>query len=149
MSMLKTIAAKHKCSVRKVSIRMRHGKERGIKTASGKVYTVWTLKELKKSVINQPDKIPVTAKYSGRTELVTRMMASRCEYCGTTEGKFEVHHVRKLKDIKDGTEMWKRLMIARNRKTLVTCVECHKLLHAGKLPDSRCSPRNNMESRVQ
>lgn len=85
----------------------------------------------------------------GRTELTTRMLAKRCEYCGKTEGKFEVHHVRKLRDIKDGTKTWQRLMIARNRKTLVLCVECHDLLHAGKLPDNRYSPRNSMESRVQ
>lgn len=43
----------------------------------------------------------------------------------------------KLSDIKDGTQKWKRLMIARKRKTLVLCVECHDLLHAGKLPDWR------------
>jgi hypothetical protein len=31
-------------------------------------------------------------------------------------------------------------MIARKRKTLVLCVECHDLLHAGKLPDWRFKP---------
>ncbi len=148
MSMLRTMAAKHKCSVQMVSRRLKHGKQRGVK-AAGKFYPLWTLSQLTKPTSDHIDNIPITAKYSGRTELIDRMLACQCEYCGDTEGKFEVHHVRKLKDIKDGTETWKRLMIARNRKTLVLCVTCHDLLHAGKLPDKRCSPRNSMESRVQ
>lgn len=148
MSMLKTMAAKHKCSVRTVSRHLKHGNKRGVKVAD-RFYDLWTLSQLKRPTSVSMDNVPNTAKYSGRTELIERMLAQRCEYCGTREGSFEVHHVRKLKDIKDGTETWKRLMIARNRKTLVICVECHDLLHAGKLPDSRCSPRNNMESRVQ
>ncbi|WP_353620167.1 hypothetical protein [Thalassotalea sp. G20_0] len=55
---------------------------------------------------------------------------------------------RKLEGL-ETTKTWQRLMIARNRKTLVLCVECHDLLHAGKLPDNRYSPRNSIESRVQ
>ena len=148
LSMLKTLASKHKCSVKTVSGRLRAGNRRGVKAAD-RFYPLWMLKNLRKSLPAKPDLLPATAKYSSRTELITRMLAKRCEYCGKTEGKFEVHHVRKLKDIKDGTKTWQRLMIARNRKTLVLCVECHDLLHAGKLPDNRYSPRNSMESRVQ
>ncbi len=59
--------------------------------------------------------------------------------CGQEDGYFEVHHVRKLSDIKDGKEKWQKLMIARRRKTMVLCVECHDLLHAGKLPSWRSS----------
>jgi hypothetical protein len=33
--------------------------------------------------------------------------------------------------------MLDKVMIARRRKTIVLCVECHRLLHAGKLPDMR------------
>jgi len=55
----------------------------------------------------------------GRTELVKRLNASKCEYCQHEEGPFEVHHVRGLKDIKEGKEEWQQQMIARNRKTLV------------------------------
>ena len=60
---------------------------------------------------------------------------NRCEVCGRTDGYFEVHHVKKLKDIEKGTEPWKKQMIARNRKTMVLCVECHDLLHSGNLPN--------------
>ena len=76
------------------------------------------------------------------------MQAHQCEYCETTEGQFEVHHVKKLKDIKDGKAGWQKHMIARNRKTLVLCVQCHKLLHAGKLGDNR-KLKGVVESRVQ
>ena len=60
------------------------------------------------------------------------MEVNKCEYCGMDTGPFEIHHVRKLKDVK-GKESWKQLMIARNRKTLVLCAVCHDKLHAGKL----------------
>ncbi|MGK5095043.1 hypothetical protein WDW89_23915, partial [Deltaproteobacteria bacterium TL4] len=51
--------------------------------------------------------------------------------------------------IKDGKENWQRLMIARRRKTLVLCVECHDLLHRGKLPDWRQTIVTSMESVVR
>ncbi len=78
------------------------------------------------------DTLPNTNIYSGRTSLVSRLLASKCEFCGTTEGKFEVHHVRKLKDLK-GKKKWEQKMIARNRKTMVLCTNCHVDLHRGKL----------------
>ncbi|WP_368073273.1 HNH endonuclease [Marinobacter sp. DSM 26671] len=65
------------------------------------------------------------------------MNASVCEYCTQPSGRLEVHHVRKLKDISKGTEPWKRLMMARRRKTLVLCFDCHRDLHKGTLPDLR------------
>ena len=44
----------------------------------------------------------------------------------------EVHHVRKLKDLK-GKKWWEKQMIARQRKTMVLCKRCHVDLHTGKL----------------
>lgn len=43
-----------------------------------------------------------------------------------------IHHVRKLKDLSGKVE-WERHMIARKRKTLALCHDCHVKLHAGKL----------------
>lgn len=73
----------------------------------------------------------------GRTELLRRLNAHICEYCWDEEGPFEVHHVRKMKDIAEGKSMWQRLMIARQRKTMVLCLPCHHRLHQGTLPDNR------------
>lgn len=82
------------------------------------------------------DKKPNTAMWS-KTGLIQRLQANKCEWCGDTEGPFEVHHVRKLKDLK-GKKEWERHMIARQRKTLVLCGvgskrNCHRRLHNGEL----------------
>ena len=76
------------------------------------------------------DEIPNNA-YGTRNSLIERLNAEECEHCGK-KGKVEVHHVRKLKNLK-GKKRWEKLMIARKRKTLVLCSECHDDLHAGKL----------------
>jgi hypothetical protein len=40
-----------------------------------------------------------------------------------------------MKDVKDGKATWQKMMAARNRKTLILCERCHRLLHTGTLPD--------------
>jgi len=98
------------------------------------------------------DTIYNPARHYNRTEIIQRLNANVCEYCGKDHGYFEVHHIRKMADVAKGLEPWKRVMIARNRKTLVLCVECHDLLHAGKLPDNRyvkTKIHEKVESRVQ
>lgn len=57
------------------------------------------------------DAIPNTAKYSSRTSLMDRLSAGQCELCGKTDGDIEIHHIRKLKDLK-GKSYWERYMIA-------------------------------------
>ena len=97
---------------------------------------VFKLTDMKrtKSHYGQVDRVPsVLFLKAARTELVSRLMANECEYCGTKEGYFEVHHVKKLKGLKTD-EVWKQVMVSMRRKTLVLCVECHHQLHAGKLP---------------
>lgn len=77
------------------------------------------------------DSKPNEMEYKGRTSLEERLLAEKCEYCGKEE-QCEVHHVRKLKDLK-GKKKWEEFMIARRRKTLVLCKDCHVKLHAGKM----------------
>ncbi len=83
-----------------------------------------------------PDLIPNVCMYNSRTELGKRLLAHTCEWCGTRSGQMEVHHIRKLRDLK-GKASWERQMIERNRKTMILCVECHDELHAGKLRESK------------
>ncbi|PFR43580.1 group II intron reverse transcriptase/maturase, partial [Bacillus cereus] len=66
------------------------------------------------------------------TSLIQRLMAYKCEWCNKETSDLEVHHVRKLKDLK-GKKWWERQMIARQRKTMVLCKRCHVDLHMGKL----------------
>jgi group II intron reverse transcriptase/maturase len=140
-SFFKTLAHKHCQSVHKMSSRL--------KTDDGYVLTVpkkdgirtlrlFRLKDLRPSVPSKQDldTLPNTLALTlSRSELIRRLNSNQCEYCETTQGPFEVHHVRKLKDIESGKTLWQQMMIARRRKTLVLCRSCHHLLHEGKLSD--------------
>ena len=110
-----------------VSVRKRDGAQKEYALVSSARQVEW-----KRVAYAAVDQIPNTWMYRRRTELGQRLRAHRCEWCGTQEGPIEVHHVRKLKDLK-GKELWKRQMIARRRKTMVLCKRCHVKLHAGKL----------------
>ncbi|KAA6310668.1 Group II intron-encoded protein LtrA [termite gut metagenome] len=70
------------------------------------------------------DNIPQTVTITGgRNSLIARLKLWVCELCGAT-GNLEMHHVRKLKDLK-GKSDWEKRMIARRRKTLAVCSKCH------------------------
>lgn len=81
------------------------------------------------------DDTPVQPR-AHRTEVVQRLLADTCELCGSTVD-VQVHHIRKLSDLrKPGQKelpIWKQRMIARQRKTLVLCLRCHRDVHAGRL----------------
>ena len=147
-SLMKTLANKHKMTMKQAYKWLHQGSYYALRYKN-KEYKVFQLKTLNIPKFSyQIDKIPNTYKYGGITELTKRLQAEKCEYCGTTEGKFEVHHIKKLKDIKDGKEAWQKKMVARNRKTMVLCFSCHRKLHAGTLPDIRHN-QDGMESRVR
>ncbi len=149
MSLTKTLARKFKCRVSEVYRR----------------YRVTALeRKMLRVVIERPDKEPLVAVFGGisferipqgmgvgdfcpdmawhqpanrRSEVVQRLLASKCELCGK-EGPVEVHHIRKLSDIdrpgRRPKEAWERLMSARRRKTLVVCTGedgCHHRIHMG------------------
>lgn len=84
-----------------------------------------------------------SVKYSGRTEFEQRVLANKCEACGSTEGQMEVHHVRKLKDLKKKRNLTylDRIMIERNRKTLVLCYKCHHDHQEKQIPINQLASR--------
>jgi len=144
MSFLHTIASKRRKSIKQAAKTFRKG--RGlyaveVKKTDGtsKAYELITsTKQLRREKVTyeQVDTKPNTWKYRSRTELGQRLRAKQCEWCGTSEGKMEVHHVRKLKDLKGKTD-WEKRMIARRRKTMVLCKPCHVDLHAGRLNQAK------------
>jgi group II intron reverse transcriptase/maturase len=79
--------------------------------------------DLKATLEDQPEKL-----YYGRTELEKRLLARKCEHCGSTEN-IEVHHIRKLSNLDKYTgrekPAWVWFMSARRRKTMVLCRTCH------------------------
>jgi group II intron reverse transcriptase/maturase len=92
---------------------------------------------------SEVDITPNVIRYSRSTELEQKLMANRCEACGKTEGNMEIHHVRKLKDIrkKKNINNGERIMIERNRKTLVLCYDCHRLHHQKQIPIDQLESR--------
>ena len=140
-SLFKTLANKHKGSISQTTKRLKTD-DGYVLTVKGKQKTrtirVFRLKDLKppNATSGSIDMLPNTSPLTlSRSELIRRLNAEQCEYCGTKEGPFEVHHIRRMKDVARGKQLWQQMMAARNRKTLVLCLQCHHLLHAGKLPD--------------
>ena len=140
-SLLKTLARKHKSSMCKMAKRLKtdHGYALHIKEEKQiRVIRVFGLKDLKPPPPRDPkmDLEPKVLIWTlCRSELIRRLHAEQCEYCGTKEGPFEVHHIRKMKDVAQGKHLWQQMMAARHRKTLILCLPCHHQLHAGTLPD--------------
>ena len=140
-SLLKTLANKHRTGVNKIVKRLKT--QKGLKLAvkreqETRSISVFRLKELRKPT---PHDTQLDVQLNGYvwtlsfSEVIKRLNKKQCEYCETTEGPFEVHHVRKLKDVAKGKAFWQRMMAARHRKTLILCRSCHHQLHVGTLPD--------------
>lgn len=146
-SLLKTLASKLKISVPKTS-----KKFRGTKVIRGREYKVLEVKirrEGKKNLETHFGAIPLKRNpmptsiidnketfriRNIRSELLRRMTAESCEMC-EAKGKVEIHHVRKLADLKKPgrrtKKPWEIAMIAKNRKTLAICATCHREIHKG------------------
>jgi group II intron reverse transcriptase/maturase len=147
ISLLKTLANKHKSPVSKMAKRF----------ASKAVTEDGAVKCLR-VIVRRLDKPPLVATYGGlslktqpfkviedlpvnqdrmisRNELIQRLMADECELCGSRD-RVESHHVRKLADLKvkgrKEIPIWKQVMISRRRKTLIVCHYCHTAIHAGR-----------------
>jgi group II intron reverse transcriptase/maturase len=172
ISLTKTLAHKHKMSVRKVYEKYKADLEGNEKTYKG----------LQVSVPREGKK-PLTATWGGipliwdvgaaiedqleqrvwgqRSELEKRLLAQVCEQCGATRmtDQIEVHHIRALKDLEKYTgrekPQWVKIMAARKRKTLVLCHTCHRDIQYGRPRHPKgitFTDRNNLmmpESAVQ
>jgi hypothetical protein len=144
-SLLKTLANKHRSSVSKMA--------RTFKAAVGTPYGPRKCLEAR---VERNGRKPLVARFGGiplrrqkdavisdrvpvpgvirHKELVTRLLADRCELCKDTDG-ISVHHVRRLADLhRPGRPqpVWAQQMARRRRKTLVVCRSCHDAIHAGQ-----------------
>jgi len=136
-SCLKTLASKHKSSIRKITKKFKDGKGKwGIPYETKKGWKRCYFADYANSKkVDEPDDIVTTATQIFRLSVTTfdkRLKAKTCELCGTTESNnYEIHHINKVKNLK-GKSHWERVMIAKRRKTLVVCVECHYAIHNQK-----------------
>ena len=152
-SFFRTLANKHKTSAQKLRSGMKFEDEHLLRyTAGGKerVLKVFKLKHLSRISEVHVDRQPLRFVRNKISEITKRMNASQCEYCGKQGGYFEVHHVKKLRDVRrnPNKKPWELEMLARRRKTLVLCIECHDLLHKGELQGWKRNLHTKMESRV-
>lgn len=149
-SLTKTLANKFKTRVSKIY--RRYGTTRNmedynykvlqveIPTKSGARTTHWGAIPL--NVIKPGTQILNDQKYNPRiqgihSDLIQRLQANECQLCGSNQN-CEVHHIRKLSNLKQRWRgrkekpEWVKVMIARHRKTIVVCRQCHLKIHSGK-----------------
>jgi group II intron reverse transcriptase/maturase len=142
-SLLRTLARKHKTSLRK----MLHKYKSKTQTPDGPRKCIQV-------IVNRPGKKPLTATFGGVSlkrrpfavlydqkhvtdtrpkELIRRLLSSVCELCGH-KGDVEAHQIRKLSNLLKFKERpgWARLMLVKHRKVLVVCRFCHASIHAEK-----------------
>lgn len=147
-SLVKTLANKHKTKQKTIYKRLKMGNELILRydvNGGEKEIKLFKSKHMtKKPKSWNIDQIANTLYLRGLdSELVRRMNANECEYCGRTDLPIQIHHVGKLKEIRSNKDLkkWQKVIIARNRKTILLCSgtldSCHYLLHRGKLPDNR------------
>lgn len=131
-SCLKTLACKYKCSISKVIEKYRCGKKWSIpyQTKAGDKRREFVKLADCKKVGAVQDLIVNTKCYKySTTTYDSRLAAKCCELCGSTDSsQYEIHHVNKVKNLK-GKAPWKLYMIAKRRKTIVVCHECHVKIH--------------------
>jgi hypothetical protein len=145
-SLLKTLANKYKSTVNKMA-----------KRYAATITTPYGSRKGLRVVVERDGKHPLIAEFGGiplrtqrqvahiadrlvtlgytRTELIQRLLAETCELCGS-QMDVEVHHVRKLADLKQpgrkAKPFWVQRMAALKRKTLVVCNTCHIAIHRGE-----------------
>jgi group II intron reverse transcriptase/maturase len=144
-SLLKTLANKHRSSVSKMA-----------RKYATTIDTPYGPRKCFEAKIERNDRKPLVARFGGiplrrqrdavitdripvpgtirHKELVTRLLANRCEVCKGTDG-ISVHHVRRLTDLTHPGQpqpAWAAQMAQRRRKTLVVCRTCHDAIHTGK-----------------
>jgi hypothetical protein len=136
-SMYKTFGRKYRANIGRIIKKYRHNKDFAVKYSNQKgeqkmnTFAKVSFSRKMTKMLSNVDGLPNTIIVSAKTSLIDRLKAKQCEYCGATNN-LEMHHVRKLKDLK-GRQPWEKLMIARRRKTLAVCHSCHQKIHHGKM----------------
>jgi RNA-directed DNA polymerase len=151
-SLFATLAHKHHSSIGKIARQMRLPNNGGyglrvIVNGKPKLYKLFLLKDhiLPHSIHSDIDNKASMSWFTlSRTEIVQRLNANCCEYCGKSGGYMDVHHVRAMKDVQGKKQQWQKTMSAMNRKTMVLCIDCHKELHSPRgLPEWRTKMRRH------
>ena len=131
-SCLKTLANKHKSSIRKIIRQYKDGRTWSVpyETRNG-TKRVRPVKIADCRKCQMSDVIYQRSRYNWKTTIRQRLNAHVCELCGNrTAELYEVHVIRSLKEL--GDSQWELAMKRKRRKTLVVCSGCHKAIHEHK-----------------
>jgi group II intron reverse transcriptase/maturase len=146
-SLVKTLAAKHKCDTTLINRRYRKTVEderqviavevkRKEKTPLVAIYGKKPITQNREVIIQDE----VKTLHTGRNELVSRLLNNVCEICGSRDN-VQGHHIRKLADLEKYTGRerpeWVKRMVAMRRKTLFVCKKHHDEIHQGKYDGAR------------
>ena len=147
LSLLKTLARKHKTSVAEMrdryekTVMLPQGPRKcleiivereGKKPLSG---PIWRNTAQTQSQGNHPrfDQHPQSAS---EKRTVTTTARPNNANSARPQARSRVHHIRALKDLKvkgrKEKPLWMKVMSARRRKTLMVCQQCHTAIHAGR-----------------
>ena len=148
-SLLRTLANKHKSTTTRIARKLRQGQDYYVRyEVKGKQRSVriWKLMDLERRVLRYGviDAIPHTPFVYQTTELVERLNARICERCGSDDRPCEVHHARRLNDLRREDDMLGYMRSARTRNRIVLCIDCHEAAHSYR-PYTR-SPRQARRS---
>jgi len=134
-SCLKTLAGKHRTTTSKIRAKYKDGSGNWAipyKNKHGKKLRYFAKFRDCKNVKKTTDTISnATLIFScSFNTFENRLKANICELCGTSKSNhYEIHHIHRVKDLK-GKALWEMAMIAKRRKTLVVCRECHNKIHS-------------------
>jgi group II intron reverse transcriptase/maturase len=160
-SLLKTVAYKEQTSVnnvlKKYGVTVRRRQGAGIRKVFGVTYETKNGTRTR-TYFNEPLRkmdAPCSEKEANgivegivlpKYQIIDRYNAKKCELCdyeSIQQGDLEIHHIRKLKDVKQKyakhgktAPEWVLKMAAINRKTLVVCKMCHRKIHRGEMDKS-------------
>ncbi|MEK4841318.1 reverse transcriptase domain-containing protein [Bacillus sp. FSL L8-0152] len=139
-SMLKTFATKYRKRTKHIRKKyMKNGRftveyetKRGIKQIHFIERSFPRINGISKE---QTDVVQNTRYTMSTTRLSDRIKAETCESCGRSNTTIHMHHVKRLKNLreKSNKSYLEQQMIARNRKTIALCKECHLKKHKGEM----------------
>lgn len=131
-SLYKTFALKYRITMTQAKLKFTKDGNFKVpyKTNSGTKYAIFYNKGFAKSKIPMKaneDTIPEYSNLYKPKELYKRFKKRKCEMCGNENMEVKVFQVKSIKELKNKYE-WQELMKIKNRKTLVVCNECHRLI---------------------
>ncbi|MCC8950240.1 RNA-directed DNA polymerase [Bradyrhizobium sp. Arg62] len=128
-SLVKTLAMRHRTTRARTMARLWKGTDYEVSSVvRGKLRSIklWRLKHLTRAYWTSPtiDNVTAGAWWVKRpNDLIDRLNAHKCEACSDATGPFEMHHLRRLGDLRSGSlTVWKRS--GWRRKTIVLCPSC-------------------------